>query len=420
MQPTSVSPDRPTSVGFGTTPVDLTPNILVVDDERQIHSSIRLRLGSSCHLVCVFDPQSALQHIRDQRFDLCIVDIHMPKMDGLRFVEAAREIDPALGYVILSGYDSAENLRRAIPLQVFEFIGKPIPKKDGFEGRVPEWIERTRARRRELSLALHAGTLIQDLELARIEKDVEATASASAREALLQTAGLLTTIQALLLNAQHLVSGTDRTDPRLGPLCRSIGEARKHADAATSIAEGYFTSAYADRATSPALVDQCTPHAISVSLNAAGAEARRQRVDFHPLGRQVALADLAGIDYVLMLVPIVAQALELSGPDSTTQIHCSELARLDQVMHDSGLRRYLWVNRGHAATSNPGIMIAIRAHAPALPAETARAWLRGDEGCPLRLPCRGLIHGIQRSKGLAGVAIQPESDRFALVLCLRV
>lgn len=419
MHSPSASRANPAPTRREAAPLDLSPGILVVDDEKQIHSSLRLRLGSWCHLVCVFDPQEALQHIRRRQFDLCIVDIHMPRMDGLAFVEAARELDPALGYVILSGYDSPENLRRAIPLQVFDFIGKPIPHKSGFEERISEWVDRTRTRRRELSLALSAGTLIQDLDLARIEKDVEATASASAREALLQCAGLLTTIQALLLNAQHLLSTTGQPDSRLPPLTRSITEARKHADAAAAIAERYFTSAYADRQTSPALVDECTQHAISVSLRAANAEARRQRLDFRPLGRPVALSDLAGIDYVLMLAPMIAQALEVAAPDSTVVICCSELVRLDEVFKDVLLRRYLWVNRSHAATSNPGVMISIRAQAPALEPEDARSWLRGEPCRSLRLPCRGLIRGVQHAKGFAGVAIGPEADRFSVVICLR-
>jgi CheY-like chemotaxis protein len=420
MKTPSVSRATPPPAPREAAPLDISPSILVVDDERQIHSSLRLRLGSRCHLVCVFDPEDALQSIRRQQFDLCIVDIHMPKLDGLTFVETARELDPALGYVILSGFDSPDNLRRAIPLQVFDFIAKPIPHKIGFEERISGWVERTRARRREMSLALSAGTLIQDLDLARIEKDVEATASASAREALLQNAGLLTTIQALLLNAQHLLATVGPADSRLTPLARSITEARKHADAAATITERYFTSAYADRQTSPALVDECTQHAISVSLRAAHAEARRQRLDFRPLGRAVSLSDLAGIDFVLMLAPTITQALEVAGPDSTVVIGCSELVRLDEVFEDALLRRYLWVNRSHAATSSPGIMISVRAPAPALEPEVARSWLRGESCRSLRLPCRGLVRGVQQSRGLAGVAISPEADRFAVVICLRI
>src|SRR5436190_22983527 len=99
-----------------------SPRILVVDDERQIHASLRLRLGKDYELVCCFHGREALQTLAASRFDLCFADIHMPEMDGLAFIEAAQQRDPALGFVLLSAFDSAENLRRAIPLQVFDFI----------------------------------------------------------------------------------------------------------------------------------------------------------------------------------------------------------------------------------------------------------------------------------------------------------
>ena len=150
--------------------IDLvTPRILVVDDERQIHASLRLRLAKQYELVCCFDALTALRTLAAERFDLCLVDIHMPEMDGLAFIEAAQRSDPALGYVVLSAFDSSENLRRTIPLHVFEFIGKPLPDRDGFEARIPEWVNRTRAQRRDQALARQAAVINQDLGLARME-----------------------------------------------------------------------------------------------------------------------------------------------------------------------------------------------------------------------------------------------------------
>src|SRR4051794_1989067 len=118
--------------------VDLfSPRILVVDDERQIHASLKLRLGRDYSLVCHTDARQALALLPAERFDLCIVDIHMPHMDGLAFVAAAQQSDPALGYLLLSAFDTDENLRRAIPLGVYEFIPKPLPARAGFEDRLP-------------------------------------------------------------------------------------------------------------------------------------------------------------------------------------------------------------------------------------------------------------------------------------------
>src|SRR5262245_49387372 len=98
-------------------PIDLMPpRILVVDDEQQIHASLRLRLGASSELVFCQNAREALGKVAQHRFDLCFADIHMPEMDGLKFIDAARKVDPQLGYVVLSAFDTDENLRRTIPL----------------------------------------------------------------------------------------------------------------------------------------------------------------------------------------------------------------------------------------------------------------------------------------------------------------
>lgn len=404
-----------------TPPTDvITPCILVVDDEKQIHSSLRLRLGENYRLTCIASPRAALDHVRQQRFDLCIVDIHMPGMDGLSFISAARGLDPELGYVVLSGDDSDDNLRRAIPLQVYDFISKPLTDRESFDHRLPGWIARTRQRRQEMMLAENHLSFVRDLELARIERDVELTASASAREALLQTASLLTTTHALLFNAQHILENLPRTDPRLGTALRSLQEARKHAESAAAVAEGYFGSAYADRESSPALIDTCLRHAVGISERLAKAETRRQQIDCLELGRELALAGLTGIDFLLMLVPPLIQALELAADGTTLQLRCHELTRLDRVLQDAHYRSCLWVNRRNAQSSKPGVMLALRGPLPALTEEDAEAWLRGQAPTGLRVPCHGLLHGLQKSRGLLGIAVQPRAEKFELVLCLPV
>lgn len=401
-----------------TPPADvITPCILVVDDEKQIHSSLRLRLGESYRLTCVFRPSEALELVSRQRFDLCIVDIHMPGMDGLSFIAAARERDAELGYVVLSGDDSDENLRRAIPLHVYDFVSKPLTDRETFDHRLPEWIDRTRRRRQEAMLAGKNQTFVRDLELARIERDVEFTASASAREALLQTAGLLTTTHALLFNAQHILENLPRTDPRIGTALRSLQEARKQAESAALVAEGYFGSAYADRESSPAVIDTCVQHAIGISQRLAHAEAKRLKIDSLALGREAAVTGLTGIEFLLMLVPSLIQALHLAAPGTTLKLRCQELSRLDRMTEEADFRAFLWVNRRNALASKPGILLSLRAQAPALTEETATAWLRGEPS-ELQVTSRGILHGVQKAKGLIGLAVSPSGQTFEMVVGL--
>lgn len=396
----------------------VTPRILAVDDERQIHASLRLRLGDRFDLVSCSHPGAALARVGQEAFDLCIVDLHMPGMNGLDFVEAAREIDPGLGFVILSGFGTEENLRRAIPLQVYDFIFKPLPDRTGFEQRLPDWIQRTRARRQEMALVKDSGSLARDLGAAQIERDIEFTASESARDALLQSANLLTTIHALLVSATHSLEGAVKPDARLGPVYRSLHEAKRTAEAATSITERFFNSAYANRDTSAAHLGECLNHALGICARWARTEQHRKDIDMLVQEQNAVIRDLSGIELLLLLIPALGAALELSAPGTTVQVRDQSLTRLDAAQRDLRTRGFLWVNRKQALHSQPGVLISIRTGASALDHTQIKDWLEGQQASSIKLPVRGLLHGLTKCKGKLGLTVAPTHERFELVLVL--
>lgn len=398
----------------------VTPRILVVDDERQIHASIRLRLAKVYELVCCFDAKSALQTLTKERFDLCLVDIHMPEMNGLDFIEAAQRADPALGCVVLSAFDSSENLRRTIPLQVFEFISKPLPERDGFEARIPGWIDRTRAQRRDQSLARQASTLNHDLDMARMEREVELVASETARDALLQTANLLTTIHAHLVSAVAMAAARARADSNVVQLLRNLEEARKTADAASSVAAGFFDSAYASRDAAPALIDSGVQEACGIAARISRAEAANKAVDFVPFETRRPIQGLSGIDFLLMMVPVIGAALTLTNPNTTVSIRGFHLPRLDAALKDPQLRSHLWINRKHALTSHPSVLISVATTSPALERPEVEAWFRGDDGPLATVSSRGLLAGLEKCRGLLALALAPQAKQFSLILVLPV
>jgi DNA-binding response OmpR family regulator len=398
----------------------VTPRILVVDDERQIHASLRLRLGRDYELVCCSDARDALVTVAKERFDLCFVDIHMPGMDGFAFIEAAQRSDSGLGYVVLSAFDSGENLRRTIPLHVLDFIGKPLPERQGFEARIPEWIERTRARRREQKLAQQAGTLHRDLDSARVERDVELVASETARDALLQTANLLTTIHAQLITAAAALEGRARSDPATAHLFRSLDETRRTAAAAASVAESFFNSAYASRDHSPAEVDAGLRYATSIALRMSRAEEANKMVDHATLPERLSVTTLSGIDFLLMMVPALAAALTLTAANTTVGIRSQHLMRLEAFSKDPRFRTHLWVNRKNALMSNPGVLINITASGLPFSRAQAEGWLKGEDGPLAAVSARGLIAGLQKSRGLIAISLTPQSGQFQLAVALPV
>jgi CheY-like chemotaxis protein len=396
----------------------LPPRILIVDDERQIHASIRLRLGSTCELAFAFDGHEGLAKIRQTRFDLCLVDIHMPKMDGFTFIDAAQEIDPGLGFIVLSAFDSPENLRRTIPLQVSDFLSKPLPERAGFEGRIPGWVDQARARRRDHSLARSAKLIAEDRDAALLEREVEWIVAETSRDALRQTAGLLTTVHAHLLSATTQLSLRARTDSSVLHLLRGLEEGRKTAEAAMTAAEGFFDSSYGSRDASPALPNVGIRHAVDIASRMSRAEESGKVVDFRPAEGLPQVRGLSGIDFLLLLIPAVGAALTLAAPKSTVGIRTDITARLELVTKDSLRRNYFWLNRKRSLGSHAALVISVSVGAPALSAADVDAWLDGTYEPLATITARGLLRGIAKCQGLIGVAVTPQASQFNLVIAL--
>lgn len=395
----------------------VTPRILVVDDERQIHASLRLRLNAAYELVSCSDPRTALARVKQESFDLCIVDLHMPGMTGLEFVEEARQIDAGLGFVFLSGHATEENLRRAIPLQVYDFIFKPLPDRAGFEQRLPGWITRTKERRREIALVEDSRSLVRKLDAAQIERDIEFTASESARDALMQSANLLTTIHALLASACYAIEGRSQ-DASIRPIARGLQEARKAAEAATAVTEGFFNSAYANRDTSLAVLGTGLSHSLGICLRWTQAEKDRKNVDLLVRETNAVLCNLSGIELLLLLIPALGAAVEMAPPGTTITVSSEGLDRLDAASRVLRARDFVWVNRRNAVHAQAGILLSIRSSGSALNQAQLKSWLEGGESARIKMPARGLVHGLTKCKGMMGLSVTPIHDRFELVLAL--
>ena len=396
----------------------LPPRILIVDDERQIHASLRLRLGSSYELDFSFDAREALEKIRGRRFDLCFADIHMPRMDGLALIEATQEVDPDLGFVVLSAFDSHENLRRTIPLQVYDFVAKPLPERSEFEGRIPHWIEKTRQRRRDRSLARHADGIAAERDTARLEREVELVASETARDALQRAAGLLTTIQAHLLSATTFLATRARNDPSAAHLLRGLEEARKAADAAMTVAGGFFDSAYGSRDNSPALPNEGLSQAIGIALRMTRAEETNKTVDSHPTASGLPIRGLSGIEFLLAMLPALCAALTCAAPNTTVGVRTESVPRLDAAARDPGRRSFFWLNRRNALGSHAAVIITFTASAGPLSDAAVESWLNASYAPLASVPPWGLVHGVQKCHGLFGAAVAPHAERFEFIVIL--
>ncbi len=104
------------------------PRILVVDDEKYMCDlCTRTLRHASYEVVSTTDALFALQKLKARgSFDLLLADIKMPMISGLDLAHHAREVDPAIAIVIMTGHTSTEHLRQAVQRGVADFISKPF------------------------------------------------------------------------------------------------------------------------------------------------------------------------------------------------------------------------------------------------------------------------------------------------------
>jgi len=76
--------------------------------------------------VEVASAEEALKQIERWRFDLCLVDIKLPHMDGLQFLEKAQHLLKGTGIVVLTGYGSLDEAIRSMEVGTQGFVTKPI------------------------------------------------------------------------------------------------------------------------------------------------------------------------------------------------------------------------------------------------------------------------------------------------------
>jgi diguanylate cyclase (GGDEF)-like protein len=101
--------------------------VLVVDDDAAIRLlTQRLLSASGCAVESADNGRVALQILLRQDFDVVLVDLRMQEMDGMAFVEEARNIWPWLGFVFMTGYADDVSTERAAMLGITRILQKPV------------------------------------------------------------------------------------------------------------------------------------------------------------------------------------------------------------------------------------------------------------------------------------------------------
>lgn len=102
-------------------------NILIVDDELLIRDLLYDFFSEKNWIVSVSDSgASALEFLKSRRFDIALVDLKMPEIDGISLIKSIKARCPDLPIVIITAFPSFESAVEAIRLKVEDYITKPF------------------------------------------------------------------------------------------------------------------------------------------------------------------------------------------------------------------------------------------------------------------------------------------------------
>ena len=101
--------------------------VLVVDDDRAICDYMETFLTKDGFEVKTLnDPSGAPEEVKTGGYHLVVLDLMMPKMDGLQVLERIRKVDNDVAVVIFTGYPSLETAVQSMKLDAVDYLKKPF------------------------------------------------------------------------------------------------------------------------------------------------------------------------------------------------------------------------------------------------------------------------------------------------------
>ena len=111
-----------------------TGKILLVDDEPHVRKFVALiarqALGTKHSLVEASDGDQALELYQSTHPDLVLLDVNMPRRDGIETLRALREIDPEVAVVMLTSLTNRQTIEQAAELGAIHYLRKDTPKDE--------------------------------------------------------------------------------------------------------------------------------------------------------------------------------------------------------------------------------------------------------------------------------------------------
>lgn len=110
--------------------MDGIEKILIIDDELAPRESMRMVLKGDYSVATAEGADEGLEHLSQNPVDLIVMDIKMPRMDGITALKEIKKRHPDIEVVMLTAYASLDTARDAIRFGAFDYLLKPFDKDD--------------------------------------------------------------------------------------------------------------------------------------------------------------------------------------------------------------------------------------------------------------------------------------------------
>jgi DNA-binding NtrC family response regulator len=101
--------------------------ILIVDDEEVIRLSyMRILAAANCKVRAVWTWAQVAQAMQEEGFDVVLLDLRMPDMDGMSVLRALKQRWPDSEVVVITGYPTLETAKEAVALGAWDYLAKPV------------------------------------------------------------------------------------------------------------------------------------------------------------------------------------------------------------------------------------------------------------------------------------------------------
>ena len=101
--------------------------ILLIDDEQIICDASQMVLSDQGHFVDFrMNGKLGLEAIREGQFDVVLLDMKLPDMDGMKILRAVHEENPGLYVIVMTGYSTVQNAVEAMKLGAIDYLAKPF------------------------------------------------------------------------------------------------------------------------------------------------------------------------------------------------------------------------------------------------------------------------------------------------------